>query len=296
MADLVNPGLCDRWAMARRTAPDLETTRYLYLHSGNQCAFPECENVLMNYKAQWVGQICHIEAASPGGERFNPNLSLRERAQRENLVLFCHEHHIETNDVDEFPAERLRQIKADHEQRFAAPLPVSDEVLERAVQNIIAASIDDVTDRVVLHLPESMEAFSAGMDYRESSEERLISLTKLTPTLEALRRLPVDTRAVFAILLDRVAPGERTELPLFELEQVTRLSVAEMEPHVALLERYGLAGRDEEYFEDRPSYFKLIAYEIDGWEFWRDFRTFCHNRGLSAKEIINELQFDVLDE
>lgn len=53
--------------MARK-APRISTLRRLFALSGNECAFPECKNVLINTKGDFIGQVCHIEAAEIGGE------------------------------------------------------------------------------------------------------------------------------------------------------------------------------------------------------------------------------------
>jgi hypothetical protein len=42
-----------------------------------------------------------------------------ERGAFENLLLLCYRHHVETNDPQEFPVSRLRQMKAEHEAQFA---------------------------------------------------------------------------------------------------------------------------------------------------------------------------------
>ena len=55
----------------KRLAPTSEVARELYLKSGNQCAFPGCEKVMINSEGTFIGQICHIEAAMPDGPRFN---------------------------------------------------------------------------------------------------------------------------------------------------------------------------------------------------------------------------------
>src|SRR3712207_5089343 len=95
--------------VVERLQPTPATLRILYVHSGKQCAFEGCDRLLVNAKGQWVGEVCHIEAAMPGGERFNPDMTNDERRRPENLLLMCHEHHVETNDVHEFPVERLRE-------------------------------------------------------------------------------------------------------------------------------------------------------------------------------------------
>lgn len=68
-----------------------------------------------------IGQLCHIEAAEPGGERFNPNMTNEERRSAANLVFMCYRHHTETNDVDRFTVVDLRKMKSDHEYRFSRP-------------------------------------------------------------------------------------------------------------------------------------------------------------------------------
>jgi hypothetical protein len=83
-------------------------------------------------RGQWVGEVCHIEAAMLGGERFNAAMFNEERRAKANLVLLCHDHHVETDDPDEFSVSVLRGMKADHEARFSAPPPLSEEQLERS--------------------------------------------------------------------------------------------------------------------------------------------------------------------
>ncbi len=57
----------------KRLAPTKETLRELYLKSGNLCMFPGCAERIMDKDGKFVGQISHIEAAEPRGERFNPS-------------------------------------------------------------------------------------------------------------------------------------------------------------------------------------------------------------------------------
>ena len=108
-------------AKAKRRAPDKDSLRELYLKSGNQCAFPACTRVMLNRAGEFIGQICHIEAAEEGGERFNSAMSDDERAAFPNLMLMCYEHHVVTNNVDAFPVPRLQAMKAEHEAKFIDP-------------------------------------------------------------------------------------------------------------------------------------------------------------------------------
>lgn len=101
-----------------RLPPKTDVLRALFARSGNQCAFPGCPQPLINEKNKFIAQVCHIEAASEGGERYNSNGNDEHRRSYENLVIFCYPHHIETNDVNEYPVERLLKIKREHECMF----------------------------------------------------------------------------------------------------------------------------------------------------------------------------------
>jgi len=101
-----------------RLATKTDILRALFARSGNQCAFPGCTQSLINDKNKFIAQVCHIEAASEGGERFNPEGNDEYRRSYENLLILCYPHHIETDDVEEYPADRLLLIKRDHEQLF----------------------------------------------------------------------------------------------------------------------------------------------------------------------------------
>jgi hypothetical protein len=106
---------------AKRLAPRYETFRELFLKSGNLCAFPGCDTLMMNEDGLFIGQLCHIEAAEEGGERFNPNMTNEERRSASNLMLMCYPHHPETNNVSRYGVPEMMRIKAAHERRFSRP-------------------------------------------------------------------------------------------------------------------------------------------------------------------------------
>ena len=101
-----------------RLSPKIDALKALFARSGNQCAFPGCTQPLMSKQNNFIAQVCHIEAANERGERYNPNSTDEKRRSYENLIILCYPHHVETNDVNEYPVERLRQIKYEHEQLF----------------------------------------------------------------------------------------------------------------------------------------------------------------------------------
>ena len=101
-----------------RKAPKIDVLRALFARSGNQCAFPGCVQPLVNPKNQFIGQLCHIEGALPGGQRYNKHQTEEERREYNNLILLCYPHHIETNDVLTYTVETLKAIKFKHESSF----------------------------------------------------------------------------------------------------------------------------------------------------------------------------------
>lgn len=113
-----------------RLSPRTDALRALFARSGNRCAFSGCTAPLINERNQFIAQVCHIEAAEEGGERFNKNQTDEERRQYENLLILCYPHHVETNDVNAYPVQRLLEIKAVHEQNFEKnPFKINESVL-----------------------------------------------------------------------------------------------------------------------------------------------------------------------
>lgn len=101
----------------RRLEPLPETKRQLFLLSGNKCAFPECEQLIIDQFGHFIGQICHIEAANIGGERFNPTHTNEQRRHISNLILMCPTHHGVTNNVQQYPVSKMQEIKRNHESK-----------------------------------------------------------------------------------------------------------------------------------------------------------------------------------
>lgn len=123
------------------------TTKKLFALSGNQCAFPNCPHELVDKKGNILGQICHIEAANPGGERYNPNQTDDQRAAFENLILLCGHHHMVTNDFESYPVEVLKQMKVEHEAHFQSSLyQLSDEAFIK-LKNLYKELIEEIPRR-----------------------------------------------------------------------------------------------------------------------------------------------------
>lgn len=98
------------------------TIKRLYSLSGNRCAFPGCPVKLLNWEDDVnFSNICHIEDANPNthkADRFNPNMTAKERADYNNLILLCPNHHIETNDPQKYTVSSLKEMKREHEKKM----------------------------------------------------------------------------------------------------------------------------------------------------------------------------------
>jgi hypothetical protein len=124
-----------------RKSPNAGTLRHLFVLSGNECAYPECNHPIFNDDGLYIAQLCHIHAAEKGGQRFNQNQTDEERRSSDNLLFMCHRHHKET---DHMTADELKKIKIEHEAQFT-------EKGREATQNMIRQvlfEIDNYWDRL----------------------------------------------------------------------------------------------------------------------------------------------------
>ena len=76
-----------------------ETIKALLARSGNQCAFSNCVHPIFNDNNLFVSQLCHIEAISPEGPRYNPDATAEKVNSYSNLLFLCYRHHKETDDA-----------------------------------------------------------------------------------------------------------------------------------------------------------------------------------------------------
>lgn len=121
----------------RKKTP-IKDLKKLFALSGNRCAFPDCPNHLVNEDGNLIAQVCHIEAAEEGGERFNPKMTDDERASFDNLIIFCATHHLTTNDVQKYSVNVLKTLKQKHEARFSKDkYQPTEAVIEQAQKQIL---------------------------------------------------------------------------------------------------------------------------------------------------------------
>lgn len=116
-----------------------ETVKVLFGRSGNQCAYPECTNTLIEpatekSDALVTAHICHIYAISTGGPRGKIGLTQKELNAPENLILLCRNHHaVVDGQYETYPADMLKEWKRTHEAKVQKRLSVDLERVPRGV-------------------------------------------------------------------------------------------------------------------------------------------------------------------
>lgn len=127
------------------------TKKKLFALSGNQCAAPDCDNRLISHDHTTViTEICHIEAASPMGPRYNLLMSDDERRHFNNLILLCGVcHPIIDNKENEhkYPVELLKEWKKNHESTKTYQLSNNTSLLTKAINIIANNDFEDVDEK-----------------------------------------------------------------------------------------------------------------------------------------------------
>jgi hypothetical protein len=115
--------------------PSRPTVKRLFAVSGNLCAFPKCSTPLVDPKSgSIVGEICHIKGDKPEAARYDATQTNQQRHGFDNLILLCNVHHKIVDDDDvAYTAERLLQMKQQHESRHIGPSPVDEATAERFI-------------------------------------------------------------------------------------------------------------------------------------------------------------------
>lgn len=178
-----------------RIDPKPSVVKALFAVSGNRCAFPDCKQLLISNKGSFIGQLCHIEAASEKGPRYNPDQTEDERRSFNNLMLLCYEHHTEIDEyVDEFTVERLKQIKKVHEEKFRQnPFEIPDEVLNKTMRSI-EAYMDQLmqfskdTNKVAHSIEEKVIEILRHLPGQSASEENKIYFEQFISTIKEIKK------------------------------------------------------------------------------------------------------------
>lgn len=142
------------------TQPSEQTIKRLFAQSGNRCAYPGCPQPIVESAGTIIGEICHINARSPGGPRYDSGQSESRRNGFENLLLLCRSHHKVIDDqTDIYTAEVLREIKSVHEAAAARPEQAADGVFAKLLLNgLQRIEVISNSGNVVINSPGAIQA------------------------------------------------------------------------------------------------------------------------------------------
>lgn len=176
------------------------TIKRLFALSGNQCAFPDCSVTFMNWEDETnYSNICHIEDANPNthkADRYNPNLTDKQRSEYQNLILLCPNHHLETNDPCKYTVQGLKEMKRAHEQKHAElaanrlSIAKYPSVLSAVINKIGSSLIIEDTTFVANVAPDTEEKIKHNniKRYRAIIEEYSVYQGKLNVIYEEIEK------------------------------------------------------------------------------------------------------------
>jgi hypothetical protein len=260
----------------KRLTPTPETLRELFVRSGNQCAFPECHHPIVNSAGTYIANLCHIEAAEKGGQRFNRRQTNEQRRHISNLMLLCYRHHVETNDVSAFDVRRMKEIKEAHEKKFAG---------------LLSAIGTDVVDLSKLHQPMTPSSLNAEasriFEDFDAPNEVLKAIGNLS---ERLQRAAPANRQVYRIIVERADLND-PKVSFDDLMSVLSISRDEKMAAITLLELYGLCSDNEDPY--RPDRVIKLTDGGSGWGYpiALYLNKFCEETGSDLGTMLVELDF-----
>jgi hypothetical protein len=267
-----------------RKAPTMKTLRYLYLISGNECAFNGCDERIIDADGHYIGQICHIEAAEPNGQRYNPSSDDEARRQVENLVLLCPNHHKKTDNVEIWTVEAMRKMKADHERTFGT-----------GFEKLVAS----IQDQTLLHEPymvTTANAWSAALEYENIEPQAIDAINEWATRLGRVTR---PSRELLAVIVGRKGTGRDLrpylKVDLTEVQRASGVDDGLLDMVRELREAKILDSDfdDEDRYGDAPYVYEYLSEE-HGVELF-DLRQFCAVTGTPPAQIVVDLDLSVLD-
>ena len=277
----------------KRLAPRLETLRELFLKSGNLCAFPNCSALMMDRDGVFIGQICHIQAAEPGGPRFNATMSNEERRSVSNLMLLCYEHHRVTDSVNKYSVSDLSEMKQQHERRFSRP--------DRAIMDKLTDWTRTEQPKLVYNLRRPNDVLDWGLTTEQLKE----SISELNEYINTLRNVPVDVRIFVGAIARRAhimrdtnaVQDEHSDVKILyaDFQSAHTLSNSRINEQLAQMGSYGLGGIDEIDTEvGLQSAIRLRTLK-SGWPIWPSIAHFAEATDTPLEHFTEELDFTSFD-
>ena len=209
-----------------RKSPSLPTIKALFAKSGNKCAFSGCDNTLINEDGCFIGTVCHIEAASPEGQRYNNLQSDEDRRHIDNLILLCPQHHKVTDDVNTYTVEKMKQMKLDHELKYESyGYQINYEVLSKVSAEMEHFWYKVMTLNTVGHeVPDLAMEIRSEASYFELTKKIREDLSSIESFCDSLRESDESLETEIEALLKKynIDPSFLEQIPYYENPFVNR--------------------------------------------------------------------------
>jgi hypothetical protein len=256
----------------------------LFAYTGNQCAMPNCKEVIVDESGTMLGKIAHICAAEPGGPRYDSSMSDNERRSYRNLFIICGKHHDLIDDrhnLDRYPAIDLLRFKNEHEGRFKT---AENQLIEQFVDH---TQINQPTYPKTLKALDA--AFSTNLFENDQAE-----IAGVHSFVDKLKECPLDERNLALALATRMRRQGTDKLLFDDIVGALKISKGSLKRRVDLLEHHGLAYVLDDL--EPGKYFVKLFDRRTGFNPWIEVLEFCDATGTSVDELIRELNFALYDE
>ena len=276
----------------KRLRPTPSTARELYVLSGNICAFPSCEALLLDKTGAFVGEICHIEAAKQGGPRFNPDMTNDDRRKASNLILLCRNHHARVDQTGKHSVQSLRKMKKDHEAKFSNP---EKKILEK-LTDWTRGEPTKVTN---------LQRLYAIIDPKLDDKQMAESVNELNEYIDVLNRIPTEVRQQAYAVVQRAnrmmdsdvvesSPMGGTKILLSDVAEAHRISGWRAKRIAESLEAYGIAQIDTIGFAEDAR--RAVRLDSRATEWFGNIDTFCSFTDIDVDDFIEDLDFSPFDD
>jgi len=227
--------------------------------------------------------VCHIEAAMPGGERFNINKTNEERRAFDNSMLMCHEHHVITDDVEKYTVKLLKEMKRNQEEKFT-------DIIEK-----ISDSIRDHTSEEKICIPKTLRGMTLFFEWGLGEDEIIGNIAWVESFANKLKKLPKEARKLLHIIFERSVESNRGfitfETPVVEIIKICKININIINENKVLLEKYRLCFFGIDF--DGIEMISINDERTDG--LWKYLKDYCQAKSISLYDIIVDLRFDLLD-
>ncbi|EBE5915051.1 hypothetical protein CSY59_18195 [Salmonella enterica] len=259
---------------------------------------------MIDPSGNFVGQVCHIEAANKGGERFNEKMSNEDRRSFDNLMLLCYPHHIETNDIVKYDVPSLKMMKEKHEKIFSDDL-IANKILLSLKDYTKESSFQKVSNLKNLYKTVFAESYKTAEDELNdavnafnSSIAKYLSLTPYSRKVFAcgiarsnhpykLYRIDNDSLYVDVAEVCRAFGRETNDR---DIHNSFNEIIAK---NLMLISEVNI---NENYEVDRLVYTNCLDHNEYDLNIWLLLKNYCEKSQIDIRNYLNDLNFSGLDD